>query len=131
MLPDLVRVVVAIDPAASSGEDADETGIIVAGKDKQSRGYVLADLSGRYTSIEWAKIAVQAYKAHGADRVVAEVNNGGEMVEATLRVVDDNLAYTAERMRTMRMAQPVRRDRLRQAGPDGCGLHYALDGHGI
>jgi phage terminase large subunit-like protein len=95
VLPDLVRVVVAIDPAASSGEDSDETGIIVAGKDKQSRGYVLADLSGRYTPIEWAKIAVQAYKAHGADRVVAEVNNGGEMVEATLRVVDDNLAYTA------------------------------------
>jgi hypothetical protein len=93
VLPDLVRVVVAIDPAASSGEDSDETGIIVAGKDKQSRGYVLADLSGRYTPIEWARIAVAAYKAHGADRVVAEVNNGGEMVENTLRV--DNLAYTA------------------------------------
>jgi phage terminase large subunit-like protein len=95
VLPDLVRVVVAIDPAVNSGEDADETGIIVAGKDKLSRGYVLADLSGRYTPIEWAKIAVSAYKAYGADRVVAEVNNGGEMVEATLRVVDDNLAYTA------------------------------------
>ena len=95
VLPDLVRVVVAIDPAASSGEDSDETGIIVAGKDKQSRGYVLADLSGRYTPIEWARIAVAAYKAHGADRIVAEVNNGGEMVEATLRVVDDNVAYTA------------------------------------
>jgi hypothetical protein len=66
-------------PAASSGEDSDETGIIVAGKDKQSRGYVLADLSGRYTPIEWARIAVAAYKAHGADRIVAEVNNGGEM----------------------------------------------------
>jgi phage terminase large subunit-like protein len=95
VLPDLVRVGVAIDPAASSGEDSDETGIIVAGKDKQSRGYVLGDLSGRYTPIEWARIAVAAYKAHGADRIVAEVNNGGEMVENTLRVVDDNLAYTA------------------------------------
>src|SRR5271169_1471390 len=50
VMPDLVRVVVAIDPAASSGEDADETGIIVAGKDKDSRGYVLADLSGHHTS---------------------------------------------------------------------------------
>src|ERR1700732_2686030 len=87
--PALVRVVVAIDPAASSGEDADETGIIVAGKDKDSRGYVLADLSGHHTPIEWARIAVAAYKSHGADRIVAEVNNGGEMVEATLRVVDD------------------------------------------
>ena len=60
-----------------------------------SAGYVLADLSGRYTPIEWARTAVAAYRAHGADRVVAEVNNGGEMVEATLRVVDDNIAYTA------------------------------------
>src|SRR6202045_1241383 len=95
VMPDLVRVVVAIDPAASSGEDADETGIIVAGKDKDSRGYVLAHLSGHHTPIEWARIAVAAYKSHGADRIVAEVNNGGEMVEATLRVVDDNVAYTA------------------------------------
>ena len=62
VMPDLVRVVVAIDPAASSGEDADETGIIVAGKDKDSRGYVLADLSGHHTPIEWARIAVAAYK---------------------------------------------------------------------
>src|SRR5580700_1872534 len=60
-----------------------------------SRGYVLADLSGHHTPIEWARIAVAAYKSHGADRIVAEVNNGGEMVEATLRVVDDNVAYTA------------------------------------
>ena len=59
VLPDLVRVVVAIDPAASSGEDADETGIIVAGKDKEGRGYVLADLSGHYTPTEWARIAVR------------------------------------------------------------------------
>ena len=95
VMPDLVRVVVAIDPAASSGADADETGIIVAGKDKDSRGYVLADLSGHHTPIEWARIAVAAYQSHGADRIVAEVNNGGEMVEATLRVVDDNVAYTA------------------------------------
>ena len=64
VLPDLVRVVVAIDPAASSGEDADETGIIVAGKDKEGRGYVLADLSGHYTPIEWARIACAAYKSH-------------------------------------------------------------------
>ena len=55
VLPDLVRVVVAVDPAVTSGEDVDETGIIVAGKDAQSRGYVLADLSGRYTPTEWAR----------------------------------------------------------------------------
>jgi phage terminase large subunit-like protein len=109
VLPDLVRVVVAIDPAASSGEDADETGIIVAGRDKDSRGYVLADLSGHYTPIEWARIACTAYHAHSADRIVAEINNGGEMVENTIRVVDDNVAYTgvhASRGKVVR-AEPV------------------------
>jgi phage terminase large subunit-like protein len=82
-------------PPRDSGEDADETGIIVAGKDAGGRGYVLADLSGHYTPKEWAQAAVAAYRAHRADRIVAEVNNGGEMVEATLRVVDENVAYTA------------------------------------
>jgi len=74
VLPALTRIVVAIDPAATSGEDADETGIVVAGKDKDGRGYVLADLSGRYPPTEWAKVAIAAYKAHRADRVVAEIN---------------------------------------------------------
>ena len=50
----------AIDPAATSGEDADETGIIVVGKDHQGHGYVLADASGRHQPVEWAKIAVAA-----------------------------------------------------------------------
>jgi predicted phage terminase large subunit-like protein len=95
--PHLARIVVAIDPAASSGEDADETGIIVVGKDHQGHGYVLADLSGRYQPIEWARIAITAYRAHKADRIVAEVNNGGEMVENTLRMVDANVAFTAVR----------------------------------
>jgi phage terminase large subunit-like protein len=93
--PDLLRVVVAIDPAATSGEAADETGIIVAGKDAQGHGWVLADLSGRYKPAEWAKTAIAAYHSHRADRVVAEVNNGGEMVEATLRVIEPDLAFAA------------------------------------
>jgi len=93
--PDLARIVVAIDPAASSGRDADETGIIVAGKDTQGHGWVLADLSGRYQPAEWARTAVAAYRAHRADRIVAEVNNGGEMVEATLRMVEPDLPFAA------------------------------------
>jgi phage terminase large subunit-like protein len=56
-VPDLGRICVAIDPAVTSGEDADETGIVVAGKDGQ-HGYVLADYSGRYTPIEWAQRAI-------------------------------------------------------------------------
>ncbi|HVH81049.1 MAG TPA: terminase family protein [Stellaceae bacterium] len=93
--PQLTRIVVAIDPAVSSGEHADETGIVVAGKSLDGHGYVLADPSGHHTPVEWAKAAVAAYRAHNADRVVAEVNNGGEMVEATLRIVDPSIPFRA------------------------------------
>jgi phage terminase large subunit-like protein len=88
---------VAIDPAATSGEDADETGIVVVGKDHRGHGYILADASGKYQRIEWAKIAITAYRTHHADRIVAEINNGGEMVENTLRMVDPNIPFTAVR----------------------------------
>ena len=107
--PALARIVVAIDPATTSGEDADETGIVVVGKDYQGHGYVLADASGKYQPIEWAKIAISAYRAHHADRIVAERNNGGDMVEATIRMVDQNAPVTtvwASRGKAMR-AEPV------------------------
>jgi phage terminase large subunit-like protein len=89
--------VVAIDPAAGSNERADETGIVVAGRDAAGGGYVLADLSGRYPPAEWARTAITAYRTHHADRIVAEINNGGDMVEATLRAVDANVAFAAVR----------------------------------
>jgi phage terminase large subunit-like protein len=79
------------------GEEADETGIIVAGKDHNGHGYVLADISGRYPPTEWARLAITAYATHGADRIVAEGNNGGDMLGATLRMVDPNVAFTAVR----------------------------------
>jgi phage terminase large subunit-like protein len=120
--PSLVRVVVAIDPAATSTADADETGIIVAGKDEQGQGWVLADASGRYQPMEWAKTAIAAYRTHRADRVVAEVNHGGEMVEATLRVIDPNVPFAAVRASRGKVAraEPVaalyERGRIRHAG---------------
>lgn len=92
-LPEMRRIVVAIDPAATSGEDADETGIIVAGLGQDGRGYVLEDRSGRYTPTEWAREAVAAYRKHKADRIIAETNNGGEMVENTVRVIDPSVSY--------------------------------------
>jgi phage terminase large subunit-like protein len=88
---------VAIDPAVSTGEDADETGIIVAGKDADGHGYVLADQSARYAPTEWARTAIALYRQHNADRLVAEVNNGGDMVEATIRMIDPNVSYSAVR----------------------------------
>lgn len=92
-LPDLVRVVVAIDPAVTSGEDADETGIVVAGKDAAGEYHVLADRSCRMSPDGWATRAVTAFDEFRADRIVAEVNNGGDLVEATIRTVRRNVPY--------------------------------------
>jgi predicted phage terminase large subunit-like protein len=93
--PELRRVVVAIDPAASSHEDSDETGIIVAGVSADGHAYVLDDVSGRMPPPDWARTAIRAYRDRRADRIVAEVNNGGEMVGATIRMVDANAAFQA------------------------------------
>ena len=87
----------------------DETGIIVAGKDARGHVYVLADCSGRYQPAEWAKTAIAAYHTHEADAVVAEVNAGGDMVQATLRMIDRNISFKAvhaSRGKVVR-AQPV------------------------
>ncbi len=91
--PELRRVVVAIDPAVSSNEGSDETGIVVAGVGRDGHGYLLDDLSGRYAPHEWAQRAIEAYHRHKADRIIAEVNQGGAMVEATIRVVDPKVSY--------------------------------------
>lgn len=92
-LPPLRRIVVAVDPATTSNRNSDETGIIVAALGEDGHGYVLEDLSGKYTPAEWASTVVSAYYRHQADRVIAEVNQGGEMVEHTLRTFDPNIAY--------------------------------------
>jgi phage terminase large subunit-like protein len=83
--PDLSRIVVAIDPATTALMGSDETGIIVCGKDANGKGYVLEDLSGKYSPTEWATVALQAFKNWNADCVVAEKNQGGDMVENVLR----------------------------------------------
>lgn len=92
--PALKRVVIAIDPPVSSREDSDECGIIAAGVDAIGHGYVLADASERGLSPkQWAEKAIRLYHDLGADRVVAEINQGGEMVETVLRQVDASIAY--------------------------------------
>lgn len=82
----LRRVVIAIDPAVTSSEQSDETGILVVGLGNDRHGYVLADFSGRYSPQGWADRAAKAYETYKADRIIAEDNNGGEMVELTLRL---------------------------------------------
>lgn len=95
--PMMKRIVIAVDPAISSKDSSDETGIIVAGLGIDDHAYVLADLSGRYTPAGWAIRVREAYYAFAADRVVAEVNQGGDLVEYTLRSVDSNISYKAVR----------------------------------
>jgi phage terminase large subunit-like protein len=93
--PELKRIVVAVDPAVSTNEGSDETGIVVAGIDANRHGYVIEDLSGRYAPHEWAAKAVNAFQRHKADRIIAEKNNGGDLVESTIRTVSYNISFKA------------------------------------
>lgn len=96
--PTLVRIVVAIDPAVTAvEEDSNETGIVVAGIDEQDHGYMLEDLSGIYSPAQWAEIAVLAYDRWQADRMIAETNQGGDMVEHTVRTAGRELAEQGKR----------------------------------
>ena len=84
----LTKIVVAIDPAVTNTEDSDETGIIVAGKNAKGEAFVLADYTMRGTPLDWATRAVEAYRLHNADAIIAEVNNGGDMIPTLIRQVD-------------------------------------------
>lgn len=83
--PQLARVVVAIDPATTANANSDETGIIVAGESSNKNMYILDDLSGKYSPNEWANIALKAASNHNADCIVAEKNQGGDMVASIIR----------------------------------------------
>jgi len=107
--PPLMRVVVAIDPAVTSGDQSDETGIVVAGMTNDGHYYVLKDLTLRTSPERWARVAVQAFHDYKADRVIGETNNGGDMIELLLRQVDPSVPYkkvTATRGKLVR-AEPV------------------------
>lgn len=91
---DFVRVVVAIDPAVTNNDEtSNETGIIAAGRTQNGHIYVIRDRSGRLSAFDWATRAVKLFREQDADRIVAEVNNGGDLVEAQIRIVDRYVAY--------------------------------------
>jgi phage terminase large subunit-like protein len=96
-VPSLKRKVIALDPPVSSGENSAECGIIVAGLDELNHGHILADLSLRGTPDEWMRAGIKAYHDWNCDKLVAEVNNGGELIQSLLRVYDKNVAYAAVR----------------------------------
>jgi len=106
---DLKQIIISVDPAVTANEDSDETGIIVVGKDWNNHFYLLEDLSGRHTADKWCRIAIRAFYEWEADRIVAEVNNGGDLVERLLRTIDTNIPYRAVRATRGKMtrAEPI------------------------
>jgi predicted phage terminase large subunit-like protein len=107
--PPLVRVVVGVDPAVTSGENSDSTGIIVAGVSSDGHYYVLEDCTMKGSPDQWARVAVDAYHRHKADRIIGETNNGGDMIELLMRQVDPSVSFkkvTATRGKLVR-AEPI------------------------
>lgn len=124
--PQLSRVVVAVDPATTSGPDADECGIVVAGvygDDQDSVAYVLADRSARGLSPrQWAERVSAAYDEFSADRIVVEANQGGDMVRSVIAQVDPSApvktvyASRGKRLRAEPVAALYERGRVRHVG---------------
>lgn len=96
-IPELERIVVAIDPAVTCGKNSDETGIVVAGRCADGLIYILDDLSGKMSPSQWINASVDAFKHFEADRIIAEVNNGGELVEQLLHTMYPSIPYKSVR----------------------------------
>jgi phage terminase large subunit-like protein len=119
--PALRRVVVAVDPPASAGADADECGIVIAGASADGHGYVLADRSARGLSpLGWAKRAGAAYEAFSADAIVAEANQGGAMVGDVIRQASPDAV--------IRLVH-ARRDKVTRAAPAAALYEHGLVHH--
>ncbi len=115
-----LRVVIGIDPAVTSKDDSDETGIIVAAKGADGRGYVLEDLSGKYRPEDWPPVVIEAAQRWNIDRVIAEVNNGGDYIGSVLRAAGYSGAY--ETVHATR-GKAVRAEPVAMAYQKGRGVH--------
>lgn len=89
--PQFIRVVVAVDPSITANATSDECGIVVCGKGFDGHYYIIADYSGIYTPAEWGRASVEAYKNHGASAIVAEVNQGGDLVKQNILNVSNHI----------------------------------------
>lgn len=120
--PPLSRIVVAVDPAVTNTEDSDEHGILVAGLGPDQAGYVIEDASAQGSPYEWAQRTIAKSKEHGADCVVVEVNQGGDMVAHTLRSIAPNLnikevrASRGKHVRAEPIAALYEQGRIRHVG---------------
>lgn len=111
-LPDMVRIIIAVDPSGCHGEEdvrSDEIGIVVVGLGTDGRGYVLEDLSGKMGPAQWGQAVTKAFERHSADCVVAETNFGGAMVGEIIRAARPGTPFrevTASRGKVVR-AEPI------------------------
>ena len=105
----LQRIVVAIDPAVTSGENSDETGIVAVGRTVSGHAVVIEDGSCKESPAKWAEIGVGMLKRLRGDRIIGEVNNGGDLVERNIRVIDGTAPFRAVRASRGKLtrAEPV------------------------
>lgn len=101
----LREITVAVDPAMSSDADSDETGIMVMGRDDRNHIYVLQDETGIHTPNEWARLVINLYRQYGADSIVAEVNQGGDLVEHTIRTVEKEMGIESVKYKKVRASK--------------------------
>lgn len=124
--PDLEQIVIAIDPAVTANDDSNLTGIVVCGKQGE-QGYTIADKSGIYSPTEWAKVVIDLYDHYQADMIVAETNQGGDLVKSNLEMYCRSIGHSPVPYRGVRAtrgkyirAQPVstlyEQDRIHHVG---------------
>lgn len=121
-VPPLKRIVVAVDPAVTNKDTSDETGIVVRGLGFNGHLYTLADYTGKYTPTEWAVKALDAYAYWHADSIVAEVNNGGDLVETVIRLQEGGKYVSYEGVHATR-------NKLTRAEPVAALTEQGLDHH--
>ena len=107
--PVMTRILVGVDPAVTSGEKSDFTGIVVVGRSADGHLYVLEDCTLKGSPDACMRKAVDAYKRWQADKIIGEVNNGGDYIESLLRTVDPNVPYKSVRATRgkLKRADPV------------------------
>lgn len=87
--PELIKIAIGIDPSVTSSESSDETGIVVAGLGTDGHGYVLFDGSLKASPLQWAIKSVNLYYNWDCDEMIGEANNGGDMIEQTIRTAEE------------------------------------------
>lgn len=128
-VPDnLERIIIAIDPAVTSHSKSDETGILAVGRSLDGRFYVLADASGQMTPDAWARRAIGLRDELGADLIIGEVNEGGDLIERMLRLADPYVAFKAVRATKAKAVRAFPVAALYERGiVHHVGLHAALE----